>query len=231
MLKTLVALLLLTTASLRADVFNITASERGWVCTISTILCPVSNNGTNAANDYIAGSETNLLGDEAQFRDWFEFAIPTLTAGTLTSATLNLDEPSGSPGGHTDGLLTYAVYGSSGEPLVFTDVTTASPFGSVGTSSGDNGKTVTIALNGAALAAIDADQGSDIFIGGIDSGELSSSTAGDFGFTGPGSVTYNTVLSLQTVPEPTSLFLLAAVLGTLGMAVRKRLVQPGRHRN
>jgi hypothetical protein len=227
MYRLLVLALIVLAPSAWADLLNISASERGWVCTGSNLYCPTAdNNGTAANNNYFAGAQISGFpgNPEAQFRDWFEFSIPTLT-GALVSATLNLDEPAD---GNMNGPFTYAVYGLSGQPLVFTDVTNSDAFGSVGTSSASNGTTVTITLNASALAAIGADQGGNIFIGGIDSGELSSSTSastfGDFAGSSPGGTAYNTVLSLQTTPEPSSLLLLATVLGTLGMAIRKQRV-------
>ena len=104
-------------------------------------------------------------------RNWFEFAIPTLTGGTLTSATLNLDDS-----GHIGDDLTFSVYGLSNRPLAFNDVT-GNPYGSVTTTDASTGTTITITLNAAALAAIGAQQGGDIFIGGIDSGENDSPCA------------------------------------------------------
>ena len=207
-----------------ADTFNIAASERGWVCTPSPSCAAgnvgTSNNGATPFNNYVAGFSSG----QGQFRDWFEFAIPTLTGGSLVSATLNLDQPGVEPG-HVGGALTYAVYGLSGQPVVFTDVSTSNPFGSVGTSSASDGTTVVITLNAAALAAIGADQGGFIFIGGIDSGENSNVTAVDFAST---VALQKTVLDLQTAsvmaPEPSSLFLLGAgLLGLAGARRRKRL--------
>jgi hypothetical protein len=144
------------------------------------------------ATNYVAGSAQFAI----QFRDWFEFSIPTLTGGALSSATLELDEPAD---GHAGGSLTFAVYGLCARPFLFSDVTISNPFGSVGTSSASNGTTVDVTLNAAALAAIGASQGGNIFIGGIDSGELSSSDASDFGDT----LNQSTVLHLQTAPTAT----------------------------
>jgi hypothetical protein len=58
----------------------------------------------------------------------------------------------------------------SGQPLIFTDVNTSNPFGSVDTSLACNSNTMSFTLDAAALADISADLGSKIFIGGIDSG-------------------------------------------------------------
>jgi hypothetical protein len=85
---TLASGLLLITVSGRADTFNINASERGWVCSPSASCNSAGGAGNNGAlpgNNYFAGFFSFTSG---QFRDWFEFSIPTLTGGTLVSATL-----------------------------------------------------------------------------------------------------------------------------------------------
>ena len=101
-----------------ADVANINASERGWVCTPDIIFCPSpTNNGATPGNDYLAGAISASNGsDVTKLRNWFEFAIPTLTGGTLTSATLNLDDS-----GHIGDDLTFSVYGLSNRPLAFNE--------------------------------------------------------------------------------------------------------------
>jgi hypothetical protein len=213
-----------------ADVVNINASERGWVCPPANQLCTSANNGANPSNNYFAGAESSTDGSVlAEVRNWFEFAIPSLTGGPLTSATLSLDDFV-----HEGGNLTYAVYGLNGRPLIFSDVTTSSPYGSVSTTDTSSGTTITITLNAAALAAIGADQGGNIFIGGIDSAENLSPCAitvdcavGDFGSTQRINGTFNTVLTLTTtqaaVPEPFSAALLATMILLLaGVAMRRR---------
>jgi hypothetical protein len=91
---------------------------------------PASNNGADAANNYFAGATSFSNGTNlAQFRNWFEFAIPDLSSQSLVSATLNLDV-----GGHGGGALTFAVYGLPDQPLAFTDVITSNPFGSIATT-------------------------------------------------------------------------------------------------
>jgi len=212
----------ITGVSAWADSFDIAASERGWVCRPVNAVCS-DNNGASAANNYSAGSASTPF---TQFRDWFEFSIPTLTGGSLVSATLNLDEPGPPTDGHTGGILRFEVYGLTAQPLVFTDVTKSDLFGSVFTSGADDDTTISIPLNAAALAAISADQGKDIFIGGIDSGENSSTAAGDFGFTSGHS---NAKLDLTTAtvpspsPEPSSLILLATVIAAVLVGGRRRI--------
>ncbi len=222
------ALAVLATSSARADVFDLSASERGWVCSPSGCTAGVTtNNGAAPDNNYVAG--TGIGG--YVFRNWFEFAIPTLTGGALVSATLNLYEPAYNSsvgfGGHTGGTLTYAVYGLNSQPITFSDVTASNPFGSVSTSTALNGTTVSIALNAAALAAIAGDQTSNIFIGGIDSGENGGAGA-DFFLTSKQSDA-NSASNLQlttapsTVPEPSSLLLFASGVMVVGWRFSSRI--------
>lgn len=194
----------LLTSSVFADNVDVSASGGGWVCTPESTCGPGTNNGAGLTN-YIAGNISGV----GQFRNWFEFSVPTIT-GSLVSATLNVDEPGSPYQAHFGGTLTYAVYGLGAQPTVFTDVTTSNPFGSVNTSSADDGTTLSITLNAAALAAISADQGGNIFIGGIDSGETSSSDAVDFSGA-PGNVALDLTTAASAVPEPSSLPLLIIV--------------------
>ncbi|HEV8414719.1 MAG TPA: PEP-CTERM sorting domain-containing protein [Bryobacteraceae bacterium] len=206
-----ILMLALTVSAASANVIDINASERGRVCNLP---CTGNNNGADPNNNYFSGF---TVGSGFQIRNWFEFSIPTLTGGTLVSATLQLDEP---PSGHLGGMLTFAVYGLSAQPLIFTDVSTSSPFGSVGTTNASSGTTLAITLNPAAIVAITSHQMNNIFLGGIDTGENSST--GDFAASG--FPAFKTVLSLTTapasVPEPSSLSLLAIAGAT--MAWRKR---------
>ena len=184
------------------------SSSRGWVANDPSI-----GRRGGVLNNYFAGYEPTV----AAFRDWFAFAIPVFSGSTLTSASLNLDEPSATEApnytpGHLGGPLTYSVYGLAGEPLAFTDIAPANPFGSVATSNADDGSTIVINLNSAALAAIAANQGETLYIGGIDSGEMLTSGAnGDFsGTQGEGVVSLT--LNLQrtaVVPEPSTAILFA----------------------
>ena len=220
------ALAVFATSSAHASVFDISASERGWVCSPSGCLAGLAtNNGASPNNNYLAGTGSGGF----VFRDWFEFAIPTLTGGALVSATLNLYEPAfnGTTGGHTGGSLTYAVYGLSSQPITFSDVTASNPFGQVSTSTAMNGTTVSITLTAAALTAIAGDQTGNLFIGGIDSGENGGAGV-DFLLTSKGvdpnsASTLHLVTAPSSVPEPSSALLFASGLLVVGWRFSSRI--------
>ena len=228
MYKLLILAPLVLTAVASADVFDINAAERGWVCSA----CGFNNNGASPDKNYLAGFDAAF---PTQLRNWFEFDIPNLSGATITSATFSLYD-----GIHEGGGLTFAVYGLSAQPTVFTDVTSADPFGSVATNNASLDTTLTITLNAAAIAAIEANQGGSFFIGGIDSGETSSSDAADFGSTQDGThfdgsacpsaagghcaTTLDfTTTSIIATPEPPPTLLTGAVLLILaGVMFRRR---------
>jgi len=119
------------------------------------------------------------------------------------------------------GNLTYSVYGLSGQPLAFGDVSTSSQYGSAATTDASAlDPFITITLNEAALAAIAADQGGNLFLGGIDSGKNTTARCTSIGGCFVGDVAASNIsppplLTLTTVPaavpEPSS----AALVGTM----------------
>jgi hypothetical protein len=202
MLKATVLALTLATIPAWCGVTIIDSSGRGWVTTGAP-----NNNGANSGN-YIAGQLTSN-----DYRNWFEFTIPSFT-GTLISATLDLTQPQG---GHTGDTLVYSVYALDQQPLQFTDVTGDVLYGAVNTGNGGSGS-VTIALDAAARAAIESDAGGTFFVGGIDSGESGNSDAYDFGGSNQ---RYRSLLILNTVPEPNMAIVLVSLIS--GLLVRERL--------
>ncbi len=204
MLKTLILALALTSAPVFADVIFLDATERGWVSNGLP-----NSNGSSPTNNYIAGELAS-----SEFRDWFEFSIPDFS-GSLVSATLMLAEPL--PGGHMGGSLVYSVFGLTSQPMSFTDVTGSNLFGSAITNSTES--EVDINLNSPALAAIASSQSHNLFIGGIDSGELGTETW-DFGSSG----NFRTILKLNSVPEPNTLGLvLLGLVFSVALIFTKRI--------
>jgi hypothetical protein len=187
----------------RADII-IQDSGRGWIGNLA------GANGNTAPNNYIAGSELN----EGEFRNHFDFSIPTLS-GSLTSATLTLDNPLKDPLSVTNTYSVYSLgaYGTYG----FSDIGSGTLYGSV--EIGFPG-TATVTLDSAALAALAAAQGGTFSVGGIDSGENSTNNF-DFGDTGPNDASTLVFLTLETgpaTPEPSAFVLLgsAAAVGLAG---------------
>lgn len=178
-----------------------------------------NNEGGNynlPGNNYAAGAAGGM-----RFRDHFDFIIP---AGQWTSATLNLDEPAG---GHVGSVTTFSVYAlgvfPTGLPNTypFTILGEGTFYGSVTLSTANDGTTVHIALNDAALADILAARGSTappFNIAGVDSGE--SSNSADFGNS---SGLHSTLtLTSDSTPEPGSIALMGLGLAALlGVRFRK----------
>jgi hypothetical protein len=203
MLKATVLALTLAIIPAWSGVTFIDASGRGWVTTGGS-----SNNGAGSGNNYIAGQLNS-----SDYRNWFEFTIPSFS-GTLISATLDLTKP---PGGHDGGTLVYSIYALDQQPLQFTDVSGDVLYGTVNTKRGGNAN-VTIALDAAALAAIESDAGGAFFVGGINSGESGNSDAYDFGGSNQRD---RSLLILNTVPEPNMAIVLVSLMS--GLLVRERL--------
>lgn len=218
-----IALLLLGALPGLAGTIVLTDDSRGWVTPnpapppggVTTGDAP-PNNGTSAGNSYAAGLSLGF----GQFRDWFEFDIPSLP-GLVTSATLSLDQPAGtvavgipsSTVGHFGPQTTYTLYGLPSIPTGFSDFLNGSVYGSATLDSTSNGTVVDIALDAAAIDAIAAAGGDVFLLGGIDSGEIIPAVCNgcgqnfDFANTDGASVTLTLDVSgspFGDAPEPST---------------------------
>lgn len=180
---------------------TLTATNRGWVDEFGT------NNFGGATGNYIVGtcgSSDSCVGSDTYANNYFAFDIDGIS-GT-TSAVLNLYQPAVGENGGADGgflsqssSLLYTLFDVSGNPLtdsglgIFGDLASGVSYGSFVVDSSSNGTIVSIALNAAAVSAING--GTDtFFIGG----------------------------TISPVPEPATYGMLLAGLGMLGFMVRRR---------
>lgn len=175
-------------------------------------------NGTAATNNYLVGfcALTCAPGNQnIEFRDWFQFSIPTLGAPVLAVHLIidtgNVNTP--------DAFETYQLT-SIPSSFVYSDLGTGTLYGSRAYTNGDAGSTgVDITLNAAAVAAIVS--GTTFGIGGRITTLTSTPGTAElvFGFTGPSSVVQ---LEIVTAPEPGAYGLVAAGLAGLWFFRRRR---------
>jgi hypothetical protein len=171
-----------------------------------------------ANQNYFAGSFFNL-----EVHDFFVFDLSGLS-GPLLSATFNVFSYDISVSG------TYTVYGTSlpasiqndcsGCTNVFSGLVSGPPLGSITVDPSDSDGTLTIALNEAALAWLQSNEGGQVVLGGAFPVPHDGNNH-IFGFSGfnPGNN-----LTVTTVPEPATLFLLGS--GVLGSTFRRRSRSP-----
>ena len=200
---------------------TVTDDARGWV-TPNPPIPPGEagtgdappNNGTAADNNYVAGGS---LGG-GMFRDWFEFAIPSLS-GPILAATVSLEEPSLAAAkgivpsnlGHGGPPTTYTLYGLPAIPTNFASFLPQDSYGSVTLDAASNGTTVGMPLDSAALQDIGSAAGGEFLLGGIDSGEIDFDVQGcngcgqnfDFASTDGAQVTL-TLVTADPAPEPST---------------------------
>jgi hypothetical protein len=143
---------------------------------------------TSTNKNYIAGKSGTTL-----FNDYFVFNLSGVTQ-TITGAQLRLSEASNgynSP----DPTETYSLFDvstsiaaleatGSGQTAIFNDLGTGTTFGSRDISATDRNTVVTIGLNAAAIAALNATRGGQFALGGAVTTISGTSTQDVFGFSG-----------------------------------------------
>jgi hypothetical protein len=185
--------------------------------------------------NYLTGTLMN------EHHSFFVFDLTGVTA-EITAATLNLFNPGVAPCclGYVspDSTETFAlmdvstpvstlVTGGSGV-ATFDDLGTGTTFGSYVASAADNGTTISIALNAAGIAALNAALGSTIAFGGVLTTLSPPTNQYVFGFSTAVFVEDDVRrLDLTVVPEPASLTL--AGLGVAAALLGRRRARSLKH--
>ncbi|MEK6703711.1 MAG: PEP-CTERM sorting domain-containing protein [Planctomycetota bacterium] len=194
------------------DTFTLTAHDQGWIS---------SSGQTNATGNYYSG-----LIFATEYRSWWLFALPTLP-GTITSATLRT--PAGDViviGGASETVrfgsvatTPAALAARTGGLAAFASLSSGMLFAQHDYTRADTGLNVDVALNAAAIAALNGAQGGEFAIGNcITTFDGGSITEGVFGNT-----TFANGVSLMLtydVPAPGSL--VAIGVGAIGAMRRRR---------
>lgn len=199
-----------------------------------------SSSGFSSAinTSYFVG-RSSTTGNET--RNFFVFDLTAIPLGT-TSATLQILNPAGGFVG-TDASNTVTFYdvvtpvatltagsaaGATGQ-AIFADLGTGLSYGSLSVTPADNGTLLSIQLNAAAIAAINAARGGLFAIGGALTTLSATGADGLFSGSGIGSNTQAVRLIVSNdapaaaIPEPTTMLLLGT--GLAGMYARRRRLQ------
>ena len=197
------------------------ASARGWYLDFGN-----STNGRSTNNNYAAG-ECLTCQIRTPARNWFEFDMSAIS-GEVTQGKLLLDvRPNGV---HFDALSeTYTLFDISlgNQPnlgnvstSIFTDLGTGVSYGDYIASNADNGTTIEIILNSAALQAINAAIGGHFALGGAIT-TLNGVPDWELLFGNSQIRPQNsTRLEITIIPEPSSALLVG--LGLVGFAAARR---------
>ncbi len=241
----LAALLVCATAP-NAAAATIDATDRFWYGNDGTHPQPAQPQFPDIVN-YVAGDcrgATCLDVGIDEFRNFFVFDLSGVTA-PIVAATLRLHNTDGTNlfpnnvGFFSDtGSETYLVsevstaisslLAGTGGVAVFDDLGSGTPFGSITATSAVNGTFVEIALNSAAIAALNL--ASDLFAFGGAITTLNGVPDEETLFAFSGNNLSDTQLEVTVVPEPSTVLLLAAGIALLGALRTRRAPVPLRLR-
>ncbi len=161
----------------------------------------------NSTGSHDAGNKNYVSGQISgnQYHDYFVFDLSGVNQA-ITGATLQLTNP---PGGYSspDPTETYSLFdvstpvaalrdSGSGQTGIFSDLGSGVSFGSQTVSAANNNSTVSVALNAAGVAALNAARGGLAAVGGAVTTLSGQADQFVFGFTGPSNDTRQLVLNL-----------------------------------
>lgn len=180
-------------------------------------------------------------GGSLEHRSWFTFDLSTVLS-PVSSASFIIFQPdfgfmsednNGDPVNATETFVLFDVAstglvanGSGGHASIFTDLGTGTSYGSLAVTEANDGQYLSITLNSAFLAQLNANLGGSISLGGALAGMDSNPLNSRYLFNG--SNTGNPAdgkVSLQvttSVPEPSGYGLFAGAAG-LALATRRRI--------
>ncbi|MGL6076811.1 MAG: PEP-CTERM sorting domain-containing protein [Fimbriiglobus sp.] len=232
--------------SAKADFLN--ATTRGWYDDTGLTEVNVNVGGVGGNNNYTAGRYC-LIGDKGELlghvaiRNFFVFDLSTVSV-PVASARLHLwnrdfiNEPPDFVGHgfeSPDAFETYTLFdvstplasltGGSGGLAAYGDLGTGTVLGSYNVTNSDRGRFVVVDLNAAGIAAVNANLGGQLALGGAlttlntirDDDEFVFARTNNLAGVNDG----NSFLETTAVPAPPALILLG--LGALGMAGYRKL--------
>ena len=207
MMKSLLAAaaaLLATPAAVQAA--DISATGSGWCASFGSC----DTDGTFFNNSFAGDSG-------ADFRNLFTVAVPV---GTVTAASLSIWNDAANY--NSDPNAVYSLIGASG--ISYNGLADGTVLGSILMSAADTGvsRYVTIDLNAAGIAALNAAAGSTFLFGGVITRNAHSEFAGYGSGTPAAYLTLTQSAQSTAVPEPASWALMLGGFGLVGGAMRRR---------